>query len=434
MSLSPSSRTPLLAVTCFAIAVSVSPTRAQSKPPVTAHFQVDRSRVYLGETFAMTLTIQANGVGLGKDIDLKGMPGPATLERSAAAELPTQRRQVGSAVVETRRFRFDVTPKRLGPLRLAPILSFRVLQRRGFMTFQSQHNVRVNPLTLTVLPVPAVGKPADFSDAIGKFDFDVSLSPTELAPGDLITARIVIQGHGKFDDVRVPRFSPDGHFKVYDPEPVKEESSGLRHVYTQVLIPQSTNATQVGSIAFSFFDAAAGKYRTIERGPFALRFKQRQKETVEHYRPEEREQPPRRAVAVAVKRKWETSPAARVALALALYWIAAVTVVSSTLVSLRGAGRRRGLKRVAAAVGILAVFVLGSTPYRSAIARTLGATHTAATTRQAAARLAPSLNALESFSLSAEATVQIDEAWEDWVRVTDGKRGGWIPAEAVELR
>ena len=64
----------------------------------------------------------------------------------------------------------------------------------------------------------------------------------------------------------------------------------------------------------------------------------------------------------------------------------------------------------------------------------LGAAYAATATRQIAARLAPSVNALENFTLPKGAAVQIDEAWEDWVRVSHDTRGGWVPANAVQLR
>lgn len=50
--------------------------------------------------------------------------------------------------------------------------------------------------TINVKPLPDQGKPADFTGAVGKFDFSVSASETELAATESLTVKVEVNGKG----------------------------------------------------------------------------------------------------------------------------------------------------------------------------------------------------------------------------------------------
>ncbi|VAX37263.1 hypothetical protein MNBD_UNCLBAC01-389 [hydrothermal vent metagenome] len=120
---------------------------------------------------------------------------------------------------------------------------------------------------LDVLPLPEEGKPEGFSGAVGKFDFQATVSPTEVKVGDPITLRMTLSGEGNLSAVNFPEFSDSQQFKKYDPI-IKEEDG--KKILEQVIIPKVDDIQEIPAINFSYFDIDFGKYRTITQGPFPI--------------------------------------------------------------------------------------------------------------------------------------------------------------------
>jgi hypothetical protein len=135
-----------------------------------------------------------------------------------------------------------------------------------------RHPVTINsqPITLSVMEVPEKGRPADFSGAVGKFDLDVKVSPTEVKAGDPITVRMSLKGQGNLELANLPQLRETKLMKVYDPQ-VRQENG--ERIAEQVVIPQSENLSEIPAIKFSYFDSYAGEYRTVQKGPFPVRVK-----------------------------------------------------------------------------------------------------------------------------------------------------------------
>ena len=130
------------------------------------------------------------------------------------------------------------------------------------------------PLTITsrsfelnVKPLPDEGRPADFSGAVGQFDFQAEVSPNEVKVGDPLTLKATITGSGSLKAVHPPQVVSD-RFKVYDPQ-VKEESG--RKSLEQVLIPTKEDVKEVPALSFNYFDPLRGQYSTVTRGPFPVK-------------------------------------------------------------------------------------------------------------------------------------------------------------------
>jgi hypothetical protein len=115
--------------------------------------------------------------------------------------------------------------------------------------------------------VPADGKPADFSGAVGQFNFEASVSPAEIKVGDPVTLRMAVSGLGDLKTISLPVFH-DERFKTYDP--TVHDESGKKSL-EQVIIPTKEDIPEVPAVNFSFFDTSSGRYRTITQGPFPIR-------------------------------------------------------------------------------------------------------------------------------------------------------------------
>ncbi|MFM8409061.1 MAG: BatD family protein, partial [Alphaproteobacteria bacterium] len=144
----------------------------------------------------------------------------------------------------------------------------------GFFGEPRKLDVKARPLVLRVLPLPAEGRPADFSGAIGRFVIDASASPTSVAQGDPITQRVTIRGEGNLDRVDLAPLATDAAWKVY-PGTSRIETSdplGVRgaKVFEQAIVPQRADLTALPPRRFSYFDPAARGYVSLETQPVAI--------------------------------------------------------------------------------------------------------------------------------------------------------------------
>ncbi len=204
---------------------------------------------------------------------------------------PTQNQQIIKGKTFTvLHFQTEVIPLRTGSLALGPaILQLNVLTRRQggspssdpffdrffqndfFSTFSSRRqraDLRSDPLTLTVLPLPEEGRPVNFSGAVGTFTLNVTAAPTELNAGDPITMRMRISGDGNLVDTAAPTFVDTTGFRIY--EPLAGKTNGATKSFEQVLIPRDTSLQSIPSVQLSYFDPQARRYRTVESQPIAL--------------------------------------------------------------------------------------------------------------------------------------------------------------------
>lgn len=174
--------------------------------------------------------------------------GPATIKANAVIRRRTAKRSSGDPFSEdfTRDSFFD---------------DFFTRFERYPVELKSQ-NVQIS-----VLPLPAQGRPAGFSGAVGDYQFIYEAKPTKLKAGDPVTLRMEINGTGNLNTVLMPNIAPSKYFKTYEPQVKTAEHSKL---FTQVLIPENENAKEVPKADFSFFDPTKKEYVTISRGPIQI--------------------------------------------------------------------------------------------------------------------------------------------------------------------
>ena len=134
-------------------------------------------------------------------------------------------------------------------------------------------------MALQVLAMPAEGKPAGFSGAIGKFELQVKAQPTDVGPGDPITLTMTVAGAGNFDRVEAPVLNQAEGWKSYSPSAKFTPGVSLgqgRKVFEQAIIARNGDKTTIPPLAFSFFDPEAGKYQTLHSDPIPLRMSKTQ--------------------------------------------------------------------------------------------------------------------------------------------------------------
>jgi len=179
-----------------------------------------------------------------------------------------------------------VFPMRIGKLQIGPAKvvcgvlvepssrSRRItFQDKFFNSFFDTRQVRpfeleAEGVSINVLSLPEEGKPNDFSGAVGKYSFNISVSPNHINEGDPITLRMTILGKGNLSAIQMPSLSLTDNFKIYDSQIF--EKDGIKKS-EQVIIPQSEDITEIPVIQFAYFDPQLKIYRTITKGPFPIK-------------------------------------------------------------------------------------------------------------------------------------------------------------------
>lgn len=403
--------------------------RPNNAPSVTARLETERLRRFQGERFTLTLTIVSRNVRLGNQFNLSRLPTDSTITLGTFRELPTQKSRKDGIVEETRRFRCDVDVLATGTLEVAPVLHYEIKKQERFLLgnawVSSSRRSSVMPLTLELLPVPTVGRPTDYSGAVGRFSFDVKVNPGEVTVGELVTVSMRIKGQGRLDTIASPALEGHANLKTYPPKVI----SSARGVMTieQTVIPQSTNLPAIPAINFSYFDPLAGQYKSIRRGQFPLKYVTEQAvATNTPFRPERQEPAPETRSVLPVN---------LVGSSLADHYRAAafiITVVASLL-----------------ALGALVNLAMGRRTWKQgfvllllSIVGALAATWTRHSARQrvpdhvlskeTTARIAPANTARSSFTMPVGSVIKIREQWQHWIRVETEDRSGWVPADSVK--
>ena len=450
-------------VAVFAALVVVIPSVSsgqESVRQISATLTTVSTHVFHNEVFTLTLSISSTGVRLGKSFSLLSIPGEDRMRHGGFRELPIERKRVGSQVFEIRRFETDARLLQPGRLAMSPVLRVGELTRRkmfiGSRWVETARDVPVKPLILTVVPLPELDRPDNFSGAVGQFSMEVEISPRELAVGDLITAITKIRGSGYVDRIVAPQIPAGRHFKVYNAKSLPVSADGER-TFEQILVPQSTNATGIPAVSFCFFDPAAGTYATRTQGPFSLTFKPPRSVDFEPFRPKRVLQKPSGAapgkpvssepvasggaVSASSSPFRETDSQAAMApltgpyLLLLAGCIAATVVAGCVLTRMRQRLSEDRVRKIAAiaATALLLLLVWSSYLY-CLVEDPWSAGHPEVVLlRPDSARLAPAYSSLSGFDLPRGVAVRVIETHEGWVKVECGSDCGWVPADAVRL-
>ncbi len=257
------------------VATSGDATAAQSWNEVTfARISASRPKVYVQEPFELTLSVYSRtDVQLAGNINLQGLPETGLTEPEWKEVPGGKREQIDGVLYDVRQFKTPLRTMGSGEFRFAPVVTVQVVapqqQRRrdpfGFGMFNSVQTIpvelTVEPATVNVLPLPASGKPAGFSGAVGRFQFQVSADPKEVSPGDPITLQMTIVGEGNYERILPPALPGDAPFRLFGDAVRQQGNNGVR--FEQVISPRDATVTEIPPLNFSYFDSESGTYRTV---------------------------------------------------------------------------------------------------------------------------------------------------------------------------
>jgi hypothetical protein len=193
-------------------------------------------------------------------------------------------------------YRTVMTPSKAGKLRVGPTeIPFvaqvpRPRERRrgsfggqmfdmddffGFPGFgeRRRFNEQAPVVEIDVKPLPAEGRPKNFSGAVGHFSFQAEGSPTKLKVGDPVTMRLKVTGTGNFDRISAPTMENEKGWQAYEGSGKFEPADPLKTTGSKTfevpIIPDGPHR-ETPVFTFAFFDPNTGKYVTQRSKPQAL--------------------------------------------------------------------------------------------------------------------------------------------------------------------
>ena len=167
-------------------------------------------------------------------------------------------------------------PQKSGKLEIEPLsLSIDVdvpSNRRdifGGRLFETvKKNVSAGKRIIDVKPLPTEGKPSNFTNAVGKFNFEVTTNKTELEATESLDAVVKISGNGNLSMFNFPELVVPSSLEVFEPqrkERVSTTVNGMRGSVeeTYTIIPNYKGKYPISPISFSYFDLETETYKTI---------------------------------------------------------------------------------------------------------------------------------------------------------------------------
>ena len=268
----------------FKVVRAAAPTpgsEAEQQSLALLRIVLPKKEVYAGETIVIEeqLLVRAGVQGIANpDIPPLQLDGCTT-----ARPIQGQQRQtvVGSTTFTLVPFYVPVTAMKTGPIKVGPIDGAVIVtlpsrerdpfQGFGFFNSGIQQRIALSApeQTLTVLQLPATGKPASFTGAVGSYQMTVSAGPTNVAVGDPITIRVQIKGRGALDAFTLPDQPAWKEFKTYPPT-VKTETTGDLGLdgtksFEQIVVPQNTEIKELPQFDFAYFNPETRRYETLHQ-------------------------------------------------------------------------------------------------------------------------------------------------------------------------
>lgn len=149
-----------------------------------------------------------------------------------------------------------------------------IFGRVQFVT--TNKTVSAGSKVITVKTLPEAGKPQDFTGAVGKFDFVVKPSKTELRHGESLDLDISVSGNGNLKLFTLPKPIVPSALEMYDPvhsEQVTTPLSGMQGKIADkyTIIPQYQGNYTIKGLTFSYFDLSTKTYKTITSNDIVIK-------------------------------------------------------------------------------------------------------------------------------------------------------------------
>lgn len=263
----------------------VDPNIREKESPFTPMIglEIEKRKFYVGEQVPITVNVYVSSRTLLRRVGLIELPKDNFAIQRFPIQGNDQTVEMSGQIFRSIVYKSTLTALKPGKFTLGPATSEIILEvptaEGGFFFQQEQRrfNPQSNEIELEVLPLPAEGRPKDFTGVVGDFEIDLSADPTSLSVGDPIAVEISITGSGNFDAITSPPLTKSEGWKLYPPRRYdmgnSDTETGEPHHqvgFSQVLIPQQP-VSEIPSYEFNYFSPTKKQYVTLRTKPIALK-------------------------------------------------------------------------------------------------------------------------------------------------------------------
>ncbi len=261
-----------------------------------AEIVVPKQSAYVGETIPVELRLFVDSAIKWSPESMPELEGEG-FTKTKMPEPRSERVARDGRNYDVLTFRTAITPSRAGKVKIGPseVIYNAVIPRAqrnrqrsafdddffqdffndpfGNMGRREQRKAVAEPVELDVRPLPAEGKPASFSGAVGSFTMAVEGTPASVQLGDPVTMRVRLAGRGNFDRVNAPELSDPSGWRPYPPsssfEPEDEVAYRGAKSFEMAVIAEEKK-TAMPQFEFAYFDPEAEKYVVLRSEPTPL--------------------------------------------------------------------------------------------------------------------------------------------------------------------
>ncbi|MBC8320827.1 MAG: protein BatD [Bacteroidetes bacterium] len=192
--------------------------------------------------------------------------------------------------------KFAIFPQKTGKLTIEPSemecnvqLRVQSNRKRGYDPFDDFFNdpffnrnvknivavLKSNSVTVTVKPLPQLGKPKEFSGAVGDFRLSSRIDRTNLNANDAVTLTYTISGNGNLELINLPEVRFPVDFESFDPKitsNIKTTDTGIsgKKTFEYLTIPRNAGDFEIMPVTLSYFNPADNKYHSVSSEKYEI--------------------------------------------------------------------------------------------------------------------------------------------------------------------
>lgn len=247
----------------------------RSSRDLFAEMKMDAKQVYVGQAVPFTYAVY-----LSFDLDERKMDPLVKINGEGFSE-PDFPVNVGIAGSEIRyqkkyyviRWPFLLTAFKAGKQEIAfqsvLYVGTQAANRNNYQNDSDldRYTLKTEDTSVEILPLPENGKPKSFTGGIGSFSVKAEVDVKEVAVGDAITYRLIVEGEGNFSRMTIPILHLGNDWIARSKGSLFSPSDRIgfkgKRVFEYMLVPKDNGISEIPSVAFSFFIPDEAKYKEI---------------------------------------------------------------------------------------------------------------------------------------------------------------------------
>lgn len=230
---------------------------------------LDRPEVYVGEQATLSVYIYSRMDLMSVDgVTMPKLEGFFSQDVASPSNLQAEDRSLGGIRYRAYLLRARALfPMKAGEVALEPVEADIV---SGVFPFsQRKLHRKSNTLTLKVKPLPAGAQ------NVGKWRLSSTTNQTELALGEPLQLKLILEGRGNLKAVTLPALEAPPSFRTFDPQQSEKSSVAKNQIGGQrtveyVLVPQQTGRFELPGVTLRYFDPESQQLETASTDPITV--------------------------------------------------------------------------------------------------------------------------------------------------------------------